>query len=136
MEPFIFQPRVSNSKWNLLFLSFELITQKWKNKSLIFELPTRSETERFTKSSKLLKSRIYVKSLELVTQIMTSFSLNWFSNSILLLENSEPEKIIHICKYIYKKYEEMWVNNKSQVLLYQHSASFPDQIIIAKIITS
>ena len=104
MEPSIFQPRVSNSKWNFLFLSFELITQKWKNKSLIFELPTRSETERFTKSSKLLKSRIYVKSLELVTQIMTSFSINRFSNSILLLENSEPEKIIHICKYIYKKY--------------------------------
>ena len=35
---------ISNSKCNLIFFKFELVTQKWKNKILTIKLVTRSET--------------------------------------------------------------------------------------------
>ena len=38
-----FTHRVTNSKWSFLFFSSELLTRQWKNKSLTFELVTRSE---------------------------------------------------------------------------------------------
>ena len=44
VKPFIFQLRVSYSKLTFLFFNFELITRKWKNKSLTLELVTGSET--------------------------------------------------------------------------------------------
>ena len=43
----LIRDRESNSKLNVLFFNFELVTLKQKNKSLTIELVTRSEIKYF-----------------------------------------------------------------------------------------
>ena len=46
-----FTHRVSNSKWNYLFVNLESVTRKQKSKSLTIELVTWSEIKYFSTSS-------------------------------------------------------------------------------------